>query len=159
MPFAGTALVDSPPPLWYRDSRSADLVGDRLGVGRQVLALVAGVRILLPQPILLAHGGRPHRLEAQDTALSRLKHGFESRWGHHSKFSSDFAPRILIPPCRDQNPSLLPRRIKGADDLLQVRLRQPRVDRRRLDVGVPQMVLHRAQIAPRTLQKLNAAAV
>ena len=28
--------------------------------------------------------GRPHRLEAQDTALSRLKHGFESRWGHHS---------------------------------------------------------------------------
>src|SRR5437762_719412 len=26
---------------------------------------------------------RPHRLEAQDTALSRLKHGFESRWGHH----------------------------------------------------------------------------
>src|SRR5262249_15827165 len=28
---------------------------------------------------------RPHRLEAQDTALSRLKHGFESRWGHHLK--------------------------------------------------------------------------
>src|SRR5207244_1846839 len=27
---------------------------------------------------------RPHRLEAQDTALSRLKHGFESRWGHHT---------------------------------------------------------------------------
>src|SRR5207245_8296772 len=31
--------------------------------------------------------GRPHRLEAQDTALSRLKHGFESRWGHHLKFT------------------------------------------------------------------------
>jgi hypothetical protein len=24
----------------------------------------------------------PHRLEAQDTALSRRRHGFESRWGH-----------------------------------------------------------------------------
>src|ERR671918_1768374 len=27
-------------------------------------------------------GRRPHRLEAQDTALSRRRHGFESRWGH-----------------------------------------------------------------------------
>ena len=26
----------------------------------------------------------PHRLEAQDTALSRRRHGFESRWGHSS---------------------------------------------------------------------------
>src|ERR1043165_4020426 len=26
---------------------------------------------------------RPHRLEAQDTALSRRQHGFESRWGRH----------------------------------------------------------------------------
>lgn len=25
----------------------------------------------------------PHRLAAQDVALSRLKRGFESRWGHH----------------------------------------------------------------------------
>ena len=25
---------------------------------------------------------RPHRLVAQDTALSRRRHGFESRWGH-----------------------------------------------------------------------------
>src|SRR5262249_17838928 len=32
---------------------------------------------------LAACVSRPHRLEAQDTALSRLKHGFESRWGHH----------------------------------------------------------------------------
>ena len=24
----------------------------------------------------------PHRLEAQDTALSRRRHGFESHWGH-----------------------------------------------------------------------------
>src|SRR5712692_2180819 len=30
---------------------------------------------------------RPHRLEAQDTALSRLKHGFESRWGHQANFA------------------------------------------------------------------------
>jgi hypothetical protein len=27
---------------------------------------------------------RPHRPEAQDVALSRPKHGFESRWGRHS---------------------------------------------------------------------------
>ena len=26
---------------------------------------------------------RPHRPEAQDVALSRPKHGFESRWGRH----------------------------------------------------------------------------
>src|SRR5205823_4351700 len=35
----------------------------------------------------------PHRLEAQDTALSRLKHGFESRWGHHLKFPR--VPRVI----------------------------------------------------------------
>jgi hypothetical protein len=29
-------------------------------------------------------GYRPHRLVAQDTALSRRRHGFESRWGHAS---------------------------------------------------------------------------
>ncbi len=28
---------------------------------------------------------RPHRLEAQDGALSRLKREFESRWGHLKK--------------------------------------------------------------------------
>ena len=28
---------------------------------------------------------RPHRLVAQDTALSRRRHGFESRWGHARK--------------------------------------------------------------------------
>src|ERR1019366_7843050 len=27
---------------------------------------------------------RPHRLAAWDTALSRRRHGFESRWGHAS---------------------------------------------------------------------------
>src|SRR5262249_56566406 len=37
-------------------------------------------------------------------ALSRLKHGFESRWGHQVNFLDDFAPRISIPPCRDLKP-------------------------------------------------------
>jgi hypothetical protein len=89
-------------------------LGDRLGVGRQVLALVAGVRILLPQP---AHAARPHRLEAQDTALSRLKHGFESRWGHHlnvahlplagfrpSRFAREYTSRVSsrIRRCAEQ---------------------------------------------------------
>src|SRR3546814_19430558 len=35
-----------------------------------------------------AHTGRPLRLAVQDAALSRLKHGFDSRRGHHS-----------LPPC------------------------------------------------------------
>src|SRR5207244_11221376 len=39
---------------------------------------------------------RPHRLEAQDTARSRLKHGFESRWGHHTKSSTCAS----LPPCQ-----------------------------------------------------------
>ena len=30
----------------------------------------------------LSLAGRPHRLAAQVTALSRLQRGFESRWGH-----------------------------------------------------------------------------
>jgi hypothetical protein len=45
---------------------------------------------------------RPHRPEAQDVALSRPKHGFESRWGRQSRnllticklrrfYSSEFA--------------------------------------------------------------------
>ena len=33
-------------------------------------------------------GYRPHRLVAQDTALSRRRHGFESRWGHASRNSA-----------------------------------------------------------------------
>src|SRR5215470_19901627 len=39
-----------------------------------------------PPASSVAPVARPHRLEAQDTALSRLKHGFESRWGHHVDF-------------------------------------------------------------------------
>ncbi len=31
------------------------------------------------------HAKRPHRLEAQDGALSRPKLGFESPWGHQKK--------------------------------------------------------------------------
>jgi hypothetical protein len=36
---------------------------------------------------------RPHRPEAQDAALSRLKHGFESRWGRQPHWqNSDHQP-------------------------------------------------------------------
>jgi hypothetical protein len=38
-----------------------------------------------PYTTLLTHVSdvrRPHRLAAQDEALSRLKQGFESPWGH-----------------------------------------------------------------------------
>src|SRR5512132_381318 len=47
---------------------------------------------------------RPHRLEAQDTALSRLKHGFESRWGHHFDFVEVFRERSPSRVQRDGNP-------------------------------------------------------
>ena len=38
---------------------------------------------------------RPHRPEAQDTALSRLRHGFESRWGRHFDFACGSRLRAL----------------------------------------------------------------
>lgn len=37
----------------------------------------------------------PHRLEAQDAALSRLKREFESRWGHTPQKSRAF-PAFLL---------------------------------------------------------------
>ena len=58
-----TADAASAYPLCARD----DLLNSR-GRDRQVVG-----------PDRLAS---PHRLEAQDTALSRRRHGFESRWGH-----------------------------------------------------------------------------
>jgi hypothetical protein len=81
---------------------------------------------------------------SEGEALSRLNHGFESRWGHQFDFSGGFPVRILIPPCRDQNPRLAPRLVEDADDLLQLVLRDPRVHRRRLNVRVPQVLLHDA---------------
>ena len=78
--------------------------------------------------------------------MADRKHGFESRWGHQPDFSGGFPVWILIPPCRDQNHFLAPRPIKGADDLLQIRMRQAGVDRRRLDVGVPEVFLNGTQI-------------
>src|SRR5690554_5145911 len=54
-------------------------LGGRLRVGRRVLAPLVRVRILPPQPLLLLG---PHRLAVQDTALSRRRHGFDSRWGY-----------------------------------------------------------------------------
>ena len=36
--------------------------------------------------------GRPHRLAAQVTALSRLQRGFESRWGHVVVIYTTFYP-------------------------------------------------------------------
>src|SRR2546426_12234887 len=87
--------------------------------------------------------------EAIDTiggvfALSRLKHGFESRWGHQPDFSGGFPARILIPPCRDQNPRLAPRLVEHADDLLQLVLCDSCVHRRRLNVRVPALSLANA---------------
>jgi hypothetical protein len=69
-----------------------------------------------------------------------------SRWGHHSNFSSGFAVRILIPPCRDQNHFLAPRPIKRADDLLKICMCQPGVERGCLDVGVSEVFLDGTQV-------------
>jgi hypothetical protein len=46
--------------------------------GRSVKLSTAKL-VVAPDPVRLVS---PHRLEAQDTALSRRRHGFESRWGH-----------------------------------------------------------------------------
>src|SRR5712692_4564733 len=54
---------------------------------------------------------RPHRLEAQDTALSRLKHGFESRWGHQivfvRVFGFVFEEHSKVPRTRSASTALL----------------------------------------------------
>jgi hypothetical protein len=66
-------------------------LGDRLGVGRQVLALVAGVRILLPQP-------------THDTAPS-------SRGPGHGPLKAETRVRIPLGPpleCRALTPSGFP---------------------------------------------------
>jgi hypothetical protein len=41
-------------------------------------------------------GAGPHRLVAEDTTLSRWRHGFESRWGCSQKFDADQGDRALF---------------------------------------------------------------
>ena len=48
---------------------------------------------------------RPHRLEAQDTALSRRRRGFDSPWGRQSRYSR----RLRNPPAAPRRPPLRPR--------------------------------------------------
>ena len=47
--------------------------------------------------------------------------------------------------------------VEEVHDLLEILGRQTRVDRRRLDVGVTQMLLHRAEITAGPFEKLHAA--
>ena len=75
-------------------------------------------------------------------SAARLEHGFESRWGHQPDFSGSFFARILIPPCRDQNSCFGALVVEHADYLLELVLCQSRVQRRRLNVGVTQVLLH-----------------
>ena len=49
--------------------------------------------------------------------------------------------------------------VEQVHDFLQILRCQPRVDRRRLDVGVTQMLLHRTKIAAGALEQLDAARV
>ena len=62
----------------------------RLVVGHQSLELGAQVRILYRQPTgtyetTMVPEAWPVRLVAQDTALSRLKQGFDSPTGYHQR--------------------------------------------------------------------------
>ena len=67
------------------DSSTARALGSEQGPTR-VLAPGLRVPYALPVPRRVTSAGQdrpgPHRLVAQDTALSRRQHGFESRWGY-----------------------------------------------------------------------------
>ena len=64
-----------PKPRYPTTASTCTLVG----VEWQASAMARSVKIPEAGPTRLVS---PHRLEAQDTALSRRRHGFESRWGH-----------------------------------------------------------------------------
>ena len=54
----------------------------------------------------------PHRPEAQDVALSRPKHGFESRWGRHriSSLPAELVPMLVaLVPRHEPRYALPPR--------------------------------------------------
>ena len=83
------------------------------------------------------------------------EHGFESRWGHHSDLVKVLRERFPSRVGRDGNPlgrctSVF--LIEQVHDLLQILRREPRVDRRRLDVGVTEMLLHRAEVTAGALE-------
>jgi hypothetical protein len=83
-------------------------------VGKEVghsIPLVVDVEGFPPAPRAAAPAAcsRPHRLGDQDAALSRLKPGFESLWGHLAKLLSYFANKTGVfiqgPGCRSRSAS------------------------------------------------------
>ena len=79
---------------------------------------------------------RPHRLAAQDTALSRRRHGFESRWGHArqgdgipSSRPGSFADQEAPGPGRDVLDGLAQGIPAGADKLAASGVRSRRFSR------------------------------
>ena len=73
-------------------------------------------------------------------ALSRLKHGFESRWGHHGVVGVGVAPS-LVPARGDAKPCVPPRHCPYAYLLLQILLRDFGVHGRGRRVPVPEVFL------------------
>jgi hypothetical protein len=60
---------------------------------------------------------RPHRLAAQDTALSRRRHGFESRWGHRTEEWACGAAWMCSPPCQGGGRGFKSRQAREAERL------------------------------------------
>src|SRR5918996_3497976 len=89
--WPGEACRPSPQPVMSAAATARDsatriilLVPETPGPGHLGGAEVAGYTWLRFLRVGDAPLG-PHRLAAQDTALSRRRHGFESRWGHGSE--------------------------------------------------------------------------
>ena len=90
----------------------------------------------------MAPGVEVGEITTHGLALSRLRHGFESRLG----------------ATRSKTPSAQHLRffVEQVHDLLEILRREPRVDRR-LNVGVTQVLLHRAEVAAGALEQFDAA--
>ncbi len=114
-------------------------MGDRLVVGRVALDHVAGVRILLPQPLLPAA-----RLVVYAAPSSRgLGHGplkAETRvripLGPPTRIRWSFPRKISVRPPRGRKPLLHATSVlvEQVHDFLEIVRRQPCVDRRLLDI-------------------------
>src|SRR5215217_529524 len=59
----------------------------------------ANARVMIQGPRRRHAPHRPHRPEAQDVALSRPKHGFESRWGRQTFLGLFTSFKVLEKGC------------------------------------------------------------
>jgi hypothetical protein len=64
-------------------------------------------RVLVASLFHRAYKRQPAEIAGENVATT--KHGFESRWGHHSEMAGVFAPEFTCRGGRDANPYLRPR--------------------------------------------------